>query len=162
MTTRPKIWRSEQQTVLTMSSESRLLWLLFTTDCCPPQVHSPFVKGWRSPRYECMREPISFPSTYTLGLVGWYMLLVTDIHILLITQTTWMHTITYHYMHPHTLPRTDDEAWDWPKCAPHSGQLYVACDSMYHAMWPSWEAKQTAFNMHWWINQFSIASTKSS
>ena len=28
----------------------RLLWLLFTTDCCPPQVHSPFVKGWRSPR----------------------------------------------------------------------------------------------------------------
>ena len=61
MTTRPKIWRSEQQTVLTMSSLSRLLWLLFTTDCCPPQVHSPFVKGWRSPRYECMREPISFP-----------------------------------------------------------------------------------------------------
>lgn len=41
------------------------------------------------------------PSTYTLALVGWYMLLVTDIHILLIIQTTWMHTITNHCMHPH-------------------------------------------------------------
>ena len=92
------------------------------------------------------------PSTYTLALVGWYMLLVTDIHILLIIQTTWMHTIIYHCMHPHiqihsccmsskpNFPRTADEAWDWPKRAPHSGQLYVSCDSMYRTMWPSWEA----------------------
>ena len=169
MTTRPKIWRSEQQTVVTMSSVYGCYGFCLLLTVVPRRCTVRLWKGGDHLGKNACVSQFPSPSTYTLALVGWHMLLMTDIRILLMVvvhalanppplkphECTQLHTTACthtfrqtHVLYVSILPRAADEAWDWPKCALHSEQLYVACDFIYLAMWPSWEAKQTAFNMH--------------